>query len=213
MSRAYSDIAFTPAVRAMQTQMGSRSGYASLDHTKERRDTLTQAEVAFIQARDGFYQATVSETGWPYVQFRGGPAGFLKVLDNRTIAYADFRGNVQYISVGNLLGNDRVSMILMDYANRRRLKILGRVRMVSQNDEPELIASLASDNYPARVERAIIISIEAYDWNCPQHITPRFTDSESGDLVAALRAEIDRLKQEISRGSNGAVPLDQGRDR
>ena len=201
MSRAYSDIAFTPAVRALQTRMGSRSGYASLDHTTERRDTLTQPEIAFIQAREGFYQATVSETGWPYVQFRGGPTGFLKVLDNRTIGYADFRGNVQYISVGNLLGNDRVSMILMDYANRRRLKILGRVRMVSQNDEPELIASLASDNYPARVERAIIISIEAYDWNCPQHITPRFTDSEIGDLVAPLRAEISRLKRETSQGS------------
>lgn len=167
MSRAYSDIAFTPAVRALQTRMGSRSGYASLDHNKDRRDTLTQAEIAFIQARDGFYQATVSETGWPYVQFRGGPNGFLKVLDNRTIAYADFRGNVQYISVGNLLGNDRVSMILMDYANQRRLKILGRVRMVSQNDEPELTARVESDNYPARVERAVIFSVEAYDWNSP----------------------------------------------
>ena len=146
------------------------------------------------------------------MQFRGGPTGFLKVLDNRTIGYADFRGNVQYISVGNLLGNDRVSIILMDYANQRRLKILGRVRMVSQNDEPELITRLESDNDPARVERAIIISIEAYDWNCPQHITPRFTDAEMGDLVTPLRAEIARLKLEISQGSNGAAPLDLGRD-
>ena len=210
MSRAYSDIAFTPAVRALQTRMGSRSGYASLDHTTERRDTLTQPEIAFIQAREGFYQATVSETGWPYVQFRGGPTGFLKVLDNRTIGYADFRGNVQYISVGNLLGNDRVSMILMDYANQRRLKILGRVRMVSQSDEPELITRLESDNYPARVERAIIISIEAYDWNCPQHITPRFTDSEIGELVAPLEAEIARLKRELNLSSARAVPRDLG---
>jgi len=128
MSRAYSDIAFTPAVRAMQTRMGTRAGYEPLDRTDDRRDALTADEAEFIHARDGFYQATVSETGWPYVQFRGGPAGFLKVLDGKTIGYADFRGNVQYISVGNLQGNDRVSIILMDYANKRRLKILGRVR-------------------------------------------------------------------------------------
>ena len=128
MSRAYSDIAFTPAVRNMQSRMGSRANYAPLDHTGDRRDELGPMEAEFIAARDSFYQATVSETGWPYVQFRGGPAGFLKVLDGKTLGYADFRGNMQYISVGNLANNDRVSIILMDYANRARLKILGRVR-------------------------------------------------------------------------------------
>ena len=120
MSRAYYDIAFTPAVRAMQTRMGSRSTYAPLDHTEDRRNALTADEAAFIHERDGFYQASVSESGWPYVQFRGGPAGFLKVLDAKTIGYADFRGNVQYISVGNLQGNDRVALMLMDYANQRQ---------------------------------------------------------------------------------------------
>ncbi len=174
MSRAYSDLTFTPAVRSMQTRMGSRSALAPLDQSDDRRDVLTSEEAEFIHARDGFYQATVNESGWPYVQFRGGPAGFLKVLDAKTIGYADFRGNVQYISIGNLLGNDRVSIILMDYANRRRLKILGRVRLVSEDEDPDLMARLELPNYRAHVERAVVITVEAYDWNCPQHITPAF---------------------------------------
>ena len=198
MSRAYADIAFTPTVRAMQTRMGTRAGYAALDHTDDRRDALTEAEAEFIRERDGFYQATVSETGWPYVQFRGGPAGFLKVLDSKTIGYADFRGNVQYVSVGNLQGNDRVSIILMDYANRRRLKILGRVRLVSKSDDPALVARLELPHYRARVERAVVIAVEAYDWNCPQHITPRFTEAEIESAVAPLHAEIARLRKALA---------------
>lgn len=194
MSRAFSDIAFTPAVRAVQSRMGSRSSYAPLDHMDDRSSTLGDAEAAFIEARDGFYQATVSETGWPYVQFRGGPTGFLSVLDPGTIAYADFRGNVQYISVGNLEGNSRISMILMDYANRRRLKILGRVRLVNERDDPQLIARLKPVHYPARVERAAVIDVQAYDWNCPQHITPRFTEAEIEQAVLPLRQEIAALR-------------------
>lgn len=199
MSRAYSDLAFTPAVRAMQTRMGSRSAYAPLDHTDDRRDALTEREAGFIHARDGFYQATVGETSWPYVQFRGGPAGFLKVLDAKTIGYADFRGNVQYISVGNLQNNDRVSIILMDYAHQRRLKILGRVRMVGADDDPELMARLAMPQYGAHVERAMLITVEAFDWNCPQHITPRFTEAEVNEAVAPLRAELTQAKAELAR--------------
>jgi len=199
MSRAYTDIAFTPAVRAMQTRMGTRAGYASLDRTDDRRDALTEAEAEFIHARDGFYQASVSETGWPYVQYRGGPAGFLKVLDGNTIGYADFRGNVQYISAGNLQGNDRVSIILMDYANRRRLKILGRARLVGASEEPALIARLEPPRYRARVERAVIIAVEGYDWNCPQHITPRFTEAEIAAAVAPLHAEIARLREALGQ--------------
>jgi predicted pyridoxine 5'-phosphate oxidase superfamily flavin-nucleotide-binding protein len=201
MSRAYSDIAFTPTVRAVQTRLGSRSGYEPLDHTDDRRDALGDAEAAFIEARDGFYQATVGETGWPYVQFRGGPAGFLKVLDAKTIGYADFRGNVQYISVGNLNGNDRVSIILMDYANRRRLKILGRVRLVDERDDPALVARLELPHYRARVERAVVITVEAYDWNCPQHITPRFTEQEIAQAVAPLHAEISTLKKALAESA------------
>ena len=178
MPRAYADIAFTPAVRAMQTSMGSRANDAPRDAATYRRDTLSEREAAFIQACDGFYQATVSETGWPYVQFRGGPAGFLKVLDASTLGYADFRGNVQYISAGNLTGNDRVALILMDHAQQRRLKLLGRVRLVDARDDPALSARLRVPGYRAQVERAALITVEAYDWNCPQHITPRYTEAE-----------------------------------
>ncbi len=202
MSRAYADIAFTPAVRAMQTRMGSRSVYAPLDRTSDRRNALTPDEVAFIHERDGFYQATVGESGWPYVQYRGGPAGFLKVLDAKTIAYADFRGNVQYISVGNLTGNDRVSIFLMDYANQRRLKILGRVRLVAASDDAALIARLRMPDYAVRIERAMVITIEGYDWNCPQHITPRFTKDEIEEGTAPLRSEIERLGKALA----AAVP-------
>ena len=207
MGRAYSDIAFTPAVRAMQTRMGTRAAYAALDRTNDRRDALTADEVEFIQERDAFYQATVSESGWPYVQHRGGPAGFLKVLDAKTIGYADFRGNVQYISVGNLQGNDRVSILLMDYANQRRLKILGRARLVDAKADPALIARLQMPGEltgNARVERAVIISVEGYDWNCPQHITPRFTKAEIEEGIAPLRAEIERLTR--AQAGARAVP-------
>lgn len=204
MSRAFSDIAFTPAVRAMQTRMGSRTVYAPLDHSDDRRRTLTEHEIEFIHARDGFYQATVSETGWPYVQFRGGPTSFLKVLDTETIAYADFRGNLQYISAGNVQSNDRVALILMDYANQRRLKILGRVRYASASEDPDLLAHLSSPHYRARVERAAVITVEAYDWNCPQHITPRFTTTEIEESMAPLRAEIARLTQALNEAVSGA---------
>ena len=197
MSRAFSDIAFTPAVREMQTRMGSHSNYAAFDHDEDRHDRLGPMEVEFIAARDSFYQATVSETGWPYVQFRGGPSGFLKVLDEKTLGYADFRGNMQYISVGNFANNDRVSIILMDYANRRRLKLLGRVRVVSLDDDRALAAKLESPHYRARVQRGVIIDVEGYDWNCPQHITPRFTEAEIVEASAPLHAEIAALKAQL----------------
>lgn len=202
MSRAYTDLAFTPTVRAVQTRLGSRSAYAPLDHTDDRRDTLGEREREFIEARDSFYQATVSETGWPYVQHRGGPVGFLKVLDEKTLGFADFSGNRQYISVGNLLGNDRISLFLMDYANRRRLKLLGRVRLVSEAEDPALVARVEMPHYRARVERAFVIEVEGYDWNCPQHITPRFTEAEvEAELeaaVAPLQTQLQQLQDELA---------------
>ncbi len=179
MSRPFARIAFTPAVRAFQESRGLRPRPPGPDDVRgERGVRLTAAEAEFIAGRDGFYQATVSESGWPYVQFRGGPSGFLRVLDERTIAYADFRGNMQYVSAGNLAGDGRVALILMDYANRRRLKILGRARLVDAGDDPALVAKLEDPSYRAHVERAVVIAIEAFDWNCPQHITPRYTEAE-----------------------------------
>ncbi|OYV00881.1 MAG: pyridoxamine 5-phosphate oxidase [Burkholderiales bacterium PBB5] len=167
------------------------------------RPTVPEAD--FIAERDGFYQATVSESGWPYVQFRGGPAGFLRVLDERTVAYADFRGNRQYISTGNLRGNDRVSIILMDYARQRRLKLLGRIRLIEAAEDPGLVQGLQMPGYRATAERAVLITVEAYDWNCPQHIVPRFTEQDVQAAVAPLRAEIERLRLALAT-TGGASP-------
>lgn len=218
MSRAYFDIAFTPAVREVQARMGSRERYAPLDNAADGADPLTEREAVFIEARDGFYQATISETGWPYVQFRGGPAGFLKVLDAKTLGYADFRGNVQYISAGNLLVNDRIALILMDYANQRRLKLMGRARLVDVRDNPALIERLRVPDYRAKIERAVLIAVEGHDWNCPQHITPRFTVDEIDTLkplgrgplplvVAGVRQLTPRVRAyELRPAGGGALP-------
>lgn len=192
MGNAFAEIAFTQGVRELQIQAGSRERYAAMEESANRRDKLTERETTFIESRDHFFQASVSETGWPYVQHRGGPAGFLKVLDERTLGFADYRGNVQYVSVGNLIHHNRVALILMDYANQRRLKLLGRVRFIDRDTAPDLIERLVTPGYKAIVERGFIISVEAFDWNCPQHITPRFTLAEIDEMTAPLRAQLRR---------------------
>lgn len=197
MSRAFSDITFTNGVKAAQRLYGSREANLGFEHADDSRQQLTAREAEFIAARDSFYQATVAENGWPYVQHRGGPTGFLKVLDANTIGFADFRGNVQYVSVGNLMGNDRISLILMDYANRRRLKIWGRVSIVHEADDAELMARLEVPTYRAPVERGIVIRVEAWDWNCPKHITPRYTAADVEKLLLPLQEEIKALKEQI----------------
>ncbi|MEM1314463.1 MAG: pyridoxamine 5'-phosphate oxidase family protein, partial [Pseudomonadota bacterium] len=183
-----------------QARQGAADVYAKfLAPEAERADRLGADERAFIEARDGFYQATVSSTGWPYVQFRGGPAGFAKVLDGRTLAYADFRGNRQYLSVGNLSGDDRVSLFFMNYPNRSRLKVWGRAKIVDAADDPALIESLFPAGYRARPERAVLISVEAIDWNCPQHIPQRLTFEELKPRLAPLVAELEQLRAENAR--------------
>lgn len=177
VAHKFAEIAFTPTVRSIQEQEGSRSGYARMDSGDDYNHRLGYREVEFIGKRDSFYMASVGESGWPYVQHRGGPVGFMKVLDAKTIGFADYSGNRQYVSTGNFKSDDRVSMFFMDYPNRRRLKMLGRVRSVAL-DEAEMLAKLEDESYPAQLERGFIIQVEAYDWNCPQHITPRFTDAE-----------------------------------
>lgn len=195
MALAFAEIAFTPTVLAQQEQGGSGQYARLLAAERTGGDRLTDDERAFVEARDGFYQATVSETGWPYVQFRGGPRGFLKVLDAQTIAYADLRGNRQYISVGNLEGNDRISLILMDYAAARRLKIWGRVRI----DGPDAAKAAGLVNSPgARIERMVRIHVEAVDWNCPRHIPRRLTAEEAGGAWQALQRENAALRSELS---------------
>lgn len=198
MSRAFSDITFTEHVKAAQSLYGSRAANQGFERADDPRNELTAREMEFIGARDSFYQATVGDNGWPYVQHRGGPPGFIRVLDTRTIGFADFRGNVQYISVGNLMGDERISLFLMDYANRRRLKIWGRARIVHDADDPALLSRLEVASYRARVERGILIRVEAWDWNCPQHITPRFTEAEIEQSMEALRAENAGLKARLA---------------
>lgn len=197
MSGKFAEIAFTPSVKAAQSRYGSREANRGFEKEGTGHGALGEREIEFITARDSFYQATVSESGWPYVQHRGGPAGFLKVLDGRTVGYADFRGNVQYLSTGNLAANDRVSLILMDYANRRRLKIWGHARVIHADQTPELIARLEVPSYSARVERGIVIRVEAWDWNCPQHITRRYAKAEVDRLMAPLVEENRALKAQL----------------
>ncbi|MGH7818790.1 MAG: pyridoxamine 5'-phosphate oxidase family protein, partial [Candidatus Binatia bacterium] len=167
MAHRFAEIAFTDTVKALQEEHGSRAGYERMERSADADGTLGDRERQFIAARDSFYMASVGETGWPYIQHRGGPKGFLRVLDDRTLGFADFRGNLQYVSAGNFQGNDRVALLLMDYPNRRRLKILGRVRALDATKAPEPVAMLAPAGYPAQVERAIVIRVEAFDWNCP----------------------------------------------
>lgn len=210
MARAFADITFTKSVRAAQSLYGSRENNQGFEQADDPRNSLSAAEAEFIQARDSFYQATVGENGWPYVQHRGGAAGFVKVLDERTLGYADFRGNRQYISVGNLNADERISLIFMDYANQRRLKIWGRAKIVHEAEQAELIAALEDPHYRARIERAVVIHVEAYEWNCPQHITPRFSEDEVRASLAPLIAENEQLKSRLNTGQDKITAMGQG---
>ena len=185
MGRQFAKLAFTALVKEQQELHGSRRQYQRVEEVGEAGIRLGEDEREFIEARDGFYMASVSETGWPYVQFRGGPKGFLHVLDDQTLGFADLRGNKQYISVGNLHHDDRVALFLMDYVRQQRLKILGRTKILEGTAEAnELISKLRTSERNALPERAFVIHVEAFDWNCPQHITPRYTEEEFRDILA-----------------------------
>jgi len=195
MSYGFLDIAATPSVRAAQAAMGSDRVWQDFKGHRDF-DTLTPNEAAFIAQRDSFYMATVSETGWPYVQHRGGPLGFLKVVDGKTLAFGDYRGNRQYISVGNLAADDRAALILMDYAGRVRLKIYAHVKPVQLDADPTLAQRVATPGYKARPERILLLHLVAFDWNCPQHITPRFTETEIAEGMRPLRDRLAELEAE-----------------
>jgi uncharacterized protein len=195
MPYKFLDITATPSVRAAQAANGSRDMW---ERFKGHRtfDRFTDNEVAFIAERDSFYMATVSESGWPYVQHRGGPPGFLKVLDEKTLGFADFRGNLQYISLGNITADDRVALILVDYPNRARLKILAHMEVRDLAAEPDLAARLALPGYKAKLERAFLLHLETFDWNCSQHITPRYTMADIEVAVSSLQTRIAELEAE-----------------
>lgn len=198
MPNPFAQLMFSDSVKQAQIESGTRRANERYESV-ERLSELTENETWFIGERDGFYMATVNENGHPYVQFRGGPKGFLKVLDEKTLAYADFRGNLQNISIGNLKANSKAALILMDYSNRARLKILAEIEVINAKDDPCLIAKLEMPGYRAKVERAMILRIAAYDWNCPQHITPRYTLEEIEQAIKPLREKIVELQSEVVR--------------
>jgi len=189
MNKNFTKFAFTESVKKVQEKYGTRKSYARMEESGDQY-VLTNREILFIQSRDSFYMATVGENGWPYVQFRGGPKGFLKVIDNTTIGYADFRGNRQYISVGNINSSRKSALILMDYPSQQRLKIWAESEVIYAEDNSELLRDLEISEYNAHVERLIIFKIQAFDWNCPQHITPRYTSEEISKEIANLNPDI-----------------------
>lgn len=203
MAKNFASIAFTPAVKEIQERLGSRKSYARLEQ-ETYVDGLTENEIDFISQRDSFYMASYGANNFPYIQHRGGPAGFLKVLDAKRLGFIDFKGNMQYISVGNIATNNNVAIIMVDYPARARLKIYATAEIVELKDDPELYEQLDLKSYKFRPERMMVFNIEAYDWNCPQHITPRYTLAEIESAFApqqqriiALEAEIKNLKQQL----------------
>jgi hypothetical protein len=195
MASGFMDIATTPSVKAARAAMGSADLWS--DPRRERpSERFGEAESAFMAARDGAFLASVSETGWPYVQHRGGPPGFLKVLDETTLGFADYRGNRQYISLGNVTADDRVALIMVDYPNRRRLKLFGRLSVVGLAEDPALAATLAVPGGRGMAERSILIRLAGFDWNCPQHITPRFSEAELAAALEPIRGRLAALEAE-----------------
>jgi uncharacterized protein len=206
MAYPYGSLVFTPTVKALQERYGSRRQYAKREASGFTPAPISPSEVQFLAECDSFYMASIGENGWPYVQHRGGPKGFLKVVDERTIAFADFRGNKQYISTGNLMMDDRVALILVDYPRQARLKILGHVKILEGAEATAWIDKLSDSNYDAVVERIFVIHVEASDWNCQQHITRRFTEEQirtalepTEKQMQALADDNERLRKELLR--------------
>jgi hypothetical protein len=196
MAHNFGSLVFTPLVKALQEKYGSRRQYARLEAGNPSRDLLGADETAFIADHDSFYLATVGSSGWPYIQHRGGPQGFLKVIDDHTVAFADFRGNKQYISSGNLGTDNRIALIMVDYPRQARLKILGRVEIFEGAAAQEWIERLREPDYKAVIERVYVIRVEAFDWNCPQHITPRFTAEQIQEALAPFERRMEELEKE-----------------
>lgn len=196
MGRRFAEIAFTPRVKDRQVRDGSRSAYERIEREGADDAALGPAELAFLTERDSFYMASVLENGWPYLQHRGGPRGFVKALGPDVIGFADFRGNRQLISAGNLDGDGRVALFFMDYPNRRRLKMFGHAKSIEAEEDSLLAERLADRGYRARMERIVTIRVTGFDWNCPQHITPRFTSDELEMVLEPFKARLAALETE-----------------
>lgn len=196
MAKNFATLAFTDAVKALQEKAGSRSSYARMERGSYVNG-LTESEIDFIEKRDSFYLASFGENNFPYLQHRGGPKGFIKVLDEKRIGFIDFSGNMQYITLGNLATNNNVALFMVDYPSRTRLKILAKAEVVELKDDPALYEILDLKNYTCKPERMMVFHIEAYDWNCPQHITPRYTVEEIEKVFAGHREQIGKLQNEV----------------
>lgn len=201
MAYPFGSAIFTSTIKALQEKHGSRRAYAKRESAGGSSgavsgDPVGPDEAQFIGDRDSFYMATIGETGWPYVQHRGGPKGFLKVIDAKTLAFADFRGNRQYISTGNLTTNPRVAMILVDYPQQTRLKILGTIQILEGEQATQWVTAHPDPGYPAQMERVFLIHVEATDWNCQQHITPRFTEDEIRGALQPWEERFEALQKE-----------------
>jgi uncharacterized protein len=200
MGRRFAELAFTPLVKQEQEVHGSRHLYERVEQSDDPGDRLGPHEEAFIRERDGFYMASVSETGWPYIQFRGGKIGFIHILDDRALGFADLRGNKQYISTANLKHDDRVALFFMDYPTQSRLKVMGRAKIYEGDAEAEkLIESLRVPEEKTPPERAIVIHVEAFDWNCQQHITPRYSQAELAKILEPMRDRLEEFEAENRR--------------
>ncbi len=197
MRQFSSDIAFTPSVKAIQSQKGSRSSYARMEQSGGWETTVTPELRAFLSDLDMFYLGTANAEGQPYIQYRGGSPGFLNVIDSKTLGFGDFAGNRQYITLGNIAENPKAFIFLMDYARSRRIKLWGRLRIV-EGDE-KLMEQLRDDSYPGKVERAILFEIEAWDVNCPQHIHRRFSQSQIAPVIEQLQSRIAELEGKLQR--------------
>lgn len=202
----YASLAFTDAVRDMQEKLGSRKSYARLEG-RSYVDGLTENEISFISDRDSFYMASIGENGYPYIQHRGGPRGFIKVLNTKQLGFIDYKGNAQYITVGNIATHNNVALIMVDYPTRTRLKLYARARIVELGDDEALLAKLDLEGYEFRPERMMLFDVEAYDWNCQQHITPRYSLDEINKAFASqrkyisqLEAEVKQLKEQLAAG-------------
>jgi len=196
MTKSFGSLVFTPAVKALQERYGSRRQYARMEHLSNIAGGLGSDEKEYLGERDTFYMASLGESGWPYVQHRGGPKGFLKVIDGTTLAFADFRGNKQYISTGNLLADNRVALILVDYPRQLRLKILGRVEVFEGEKAKDWLPRVRDPEYKAVTERVYVIRIEAFDWNCQQHIVPRYTEEEIRGVLEPIEKQMQELQKE-----------------
>ncbi len=206
---SFGSLVFTPLIKKLQERYGSRRQYQRMEDSGASQDRFTSFETDFLAGRDSFYMATLGATGWPYVQHRGGPKGFLKVIDDRTLAFADFRGNKQYISTGNLLNDNRVALIMVDYPRQARLKILGRVEIFEGDKAVDWLDRVRVPGEKTPIERVFVIHVEAYDWNCPQHITPRYSAEELREgmkevekRVQALELENAALRKELAAVSS-----------